>query len=189
MRILAKAAFVGACLVASPALLSPASARDIAPAAGKLVLEDFFRGPLIAEGEFLNTRDGTRRGLKVRMAGHWDGRVLTLREDFTYSDGEKDRKTWRFTKIGQGRYVGTREDVVGAAEVVEDGNDIRLSYTATVRSKGSSYDIRFADRLALTRPRTVLNTAKLSYFFFDVGQVSLTIRQVGPRRRALQPGG
>lgn len=188
MRVSLTSAVLGALLGVLPVLAAPAVAREAPPVARKLVLEDFFRGPLLAEGEFVNTRDGTRRGVKVRMAGRWDGRVLTLREDFVYSDGEKDVKTWRFTKVGEGRYVGTREDVIGSAEIVQDGNDIRLSYVATVRTKGTSYDIRFADRLALTGPRTVLNTAKLTYFIFDVGQVALTIRQVGPRRPALRPG-
>lgn len=155
-------------------------ARPATPFAGKLVLEDFFRGRLLAEGEFLNSRDGSRRGIKVKMHGTWDGRVLTLVEDFAYSDGETDRKTWRFTKLGEGRYSGTREDVIGDAVVLQDGDDVTLAYTAKVRTKdGGSYDIRFKDRLALTAPRTVLNTATLSWLFFDVGRVNLTIRRVG----------
>lgn len=163
-------------------LAGPAAARGAAPQAPRtLVLEDFFRGPLQAQGEFLNTRDNTRRGVKVKMHGDWDGKVLTLVEDFVYSDGERDRKTWRFTKVGEGRYVGTREDVVGQAEVTQDGPDVKLTYVATVRTKdGGSYDIRFADRLSQTGPATVLNTAKLTYLFFiDVGQVSLTIQKAG----------
>jgi hypothetical protein len=157
----------------------PAAARQQAPVPHKLVLEEFFRGPLVAEGEFVNSRDNTRREVKVRMHGSWDGSVLTLVEDFVFSDGEKDRKTWRFTRTGEGRYLGTREDVIGQALVTQDGNDVLLAYTATVRTKsGGSYPIRFADRLTLTGPRQVLNTAALSYLFFDVGQVHLTIRRL-----------
>jgi hypothetical protein len=163
-----------------PAQAMAMAARSAAPFSEKLVLEDFFRGRLVAEGEFLNSRDGSRRGVKVRMHGAWDGRVLTLVEDFVYSDGEKDRKTWRFTKVAEGRYVGTREDVIGEAEVLQDGKDVTLAYTATVRTKdGGSYSIRFKDRLALIAPRTVLNTATLSWFVFDVGRVNLTIHRLG----------
>lgn len=153
------------------------------PGAGKLVLEEFFRGPLTASGSFFNTRDGSRRDLTVRMHGTWDGRTLTLVEDFAYSDGEKDRKTWRFTKVAEGRYTGTREDVVGTADIVQDGDAVRLRYTATVRTKeGSSYDIRFDDLLVKTDARTVRNTADLSYFWFiPVGKVDLTIRRAGRR--------
>ncbi|MHB2169500.1 DUF3833 family protein [Alsobacter sp. R-9] len=174
------AAMVAAVLI--PLGLGPARAADIpgkAPS-GKLVLEDFFRGNLVAEGTFTNTRDGSTRGLKVRMRGDWDGRTLTLVEDFVYSDGEKDRKTWRFTKVGDGVYTGTREDVIGTADVRQDGDAIRLTYTAKVTTKeGKSYNIRFADVLALTGPKTVLNTADLTaYWFFEVGKVRLEIRKV-----------
>ena len=168
---------VSLCLVA----VSPAAARSPAPVTpGPLVLEEFFRGPLVAEGEFVNARDGTRRSVRVRMRGDWDGRVLTLVEDFVFSDGEKDRKTWRFTRIGEGRYTGTREDVIGEALVRQVGNDVLLDYTATVRTAGGTgFPIRFADRLTLTDKRTVLNTATLSYLFFHVGDVRLAIHRLG----------
>ncbi|GGH31629.1 hypothetical protein GCM10007036_42990 [Alsobacter metallidurans] len=150
--------------------------RDVS--AQKLVLEDFFRGPLTAQGVFRNTRDGTQRGLKVRMNGRWDGRTLTLRENFVYSDGERDVKTWRFTKTGEGTYVGTREDVIGTADIRQDGDAVRLAYTARVKTQGgSSYNIRFADLLRKTGPRDVLNTADLSFLFFTVGTVELHIRK------------
>ncbi|PSC05932.1 DUF3833 domain-containing protein [Alsobacter soli] len=157
---------------------SSAAAVQVRPYPSKLVLEDFFRGPLRAEGVFFNTRDGSRRGIEVAMRGRWDGRTLTLREDFVYSDGERDRKTWRFTKTGDGVYVGTREDVIGTADVRQDGDAVKLSYTARVRTAaGSSYDIRFADLLRKTGPRAVINTADLSWLFFPVGKAELRIRR------------
>lgn len=160
-----------------------AAAKMAAPAPGRLVLEEFFRGTLTASGTFFNTRDGSQRGLKVRMKGTWDGRTLTLVEDFVYSDGERDRKTWRFTKVAEGRYVGTREDVLGTADIIQDGDAVRLRYTARVATKGgSSYDIRFDDLLVKTDARTVRNTADLSFLYFiPVGKVDLTIRKTGRR--------
>jgi hypothetical protein len=143
-----------------------------------LLLEEFFRGPLTAEGVFRNTRDGTTRGLKVRMFGRQEGDTLVLREDFVYSDGERDRKTWRFTRTGPDAYSGVREDVIGTADIRQDGDAVRLSYTARVKTQsGSSYDIRFADLLRKTGPREVLNTADLSFLFFKVGTVELRIRR------------
>jgi hypothetical protein len=157
------------------------AAGSQAPAAptGRLVLEDFFRGRFVANGTFVNTRDGTQRGLKVAMKGTWDGQTLTLVEDFVYSDGERDRKTWRFTKIAEGRYRATREDVIGEGVAEQDGDAVRLHYTARVKASGSSYDLRFRDTLAKTDSRTVLNTADVSFLFFPVGRVELIIRKIG----------
>jgi hypothetical protein len=176
---------LGLALVLATAILPGRVVLAASPPAapGRLVLEDFFRGTLTASGTFLNTRDGSQRGLKVRMKGTWDGRTLTLVEDFVYSDGERDRKTWRFTKVAEGRYVGTREDVLGTADVVQDGDAVRLRYTARVATKGgSSYDIRFDDLLVKTDTRTVRNTADLSFLYvIPVGKVDLTIRRTGRR--------
>ena len=164
------------CLLALALFASPASAKE---APRKLVLEDFFRGRFVANGTFNNTRDGSKRGLKVAMKGTWNGKALTLVEDFVYSDGERDKKTWVFTKIAEGRYTGRREDVLGEAEIYNDGNDVRLKYVATVRSGGAGYDVRFNDKLSVVDRRTVLNTADVSYFLFPVGNVELTIKKVG----------
>jgi hypothetical protein len=160
----------------SPALASPAK---VATPSGPLVLEDFFRGKLMAEGTFTNTVTGAVRGLKVAMHGTWDGKTLTLVEDFAYSDGERDRKTWRFERLGEGRYKGTREDVARPADVNREGEGLRFGYTARVTPPGGGvYDLAFNDLLVKTGPRTVLNTADVKLLFFTVGRVELTIRKV-----------
>jgi Protein of unknown function (DUF3833) len=165
-------------LAAGVLSLLPLAASSAEAAAGKLVLEEFFNGSLTATGVFNNTRDGSKRMMKVAMRGKWDGKALTLREDFVYSDGERDRKTWVFTKTGEGRYVGTREDVIGTADVNQDGDAVRLSYVARVKTaKGDSYDVRFNDLLQLAGPRRVINTAQVTYFVVGVGNVELDIRK------------
>ena len=169
--------FFRASIAAAFSLLPLFPSQSLA-AAGKLVLEEFFNGSLTATGVFNNTRDGSKRTMKVAMRGVWDGKALTLREDFVYSDGERDRKTWVFTRTGEGRYVGTREDVIGTADVVQDGDVVRLSYVARVKTaKGDSYDVRFNDLLRLAGPKQVINTANVTYFIVTVGQVELNIRK------------
>lgn len=143
-------------------------------------LESFFVGRLVAQGSFVSRIDGSRRDLVAKMRGSWDGKTLTLVEDFAYADGERDRKTWRFTKVGPGRYVGTREDVIGEATVRDLGGRITLDYTATVRKKdGGAYDLRFADEIVPAGPGRALNTAAVSLLFFPVGDVRLDIRRIG----------
>ena len=162
---------------------APAAASPKSPSASssQLVLEDFFRGTLTAEGTFTSTLDGSVRGMKVKMRGRWDPKTatLTLVEDFEFSDGEKDRKTWRFTRTGEDRYVGTREDVVGKAEIRQVGDAVTLVYKAVVRTKsGSAFTVTFDDLLVKTDARTVRNTATVKWLFFTVGEVDLTIRRV-----------
>ena len=166
-------------LLLALALLLPVAGLAPALAIEKpLVLEEFFRGTLHAKGSFTSRIDGSKRGLDVVMKGSWDRKTqtLTLVEDFVFSDGEKDRKTWRFRKTGPGTYAGTREDVLGEARIWQDGRDIRLAYSARLKTKGgSAFDVRFDDVLAQTGPKTVRNTATVHWWFLTVGDVELTI--------------
>jgi hypothetical protein len=67
--------------------------------AADLRLEDFFKGKTYAYGSF-GAINGTSRSFRVDLTGHVRGKVLTLREDFRYDDGERDTKTWVFTRTG-----------------------------------------------------------------------------------------
>lgn len=158
-------------LLALMAFAVPSFAKD-----KELVLEQFLRGTLKAEGSFRNSWTGRERGLTVVMRGKWDNaqRVLTLDEDITYSDGEKGKVVWVFTKNEDGSYQAARDGV--AATVSKDQGAIILRYVASFGGVG----LDFVDRLELTDEKTVLNTATVSFLgFIPVGSVTLTIRKNG----------
>ncbi len=136
-----------------------------------LRLEKFFKGPLVAEGRFRNSWTGSERGLAVKMKGTFDGKVLRLREDFVYSDGEKDQKTWVFTKTGVDTWSGLREDVSEPAAITTSADGaVLLGYTARI----GGHDLSFRDRLEKVDAKTVRNTASVYAFgFIKVGEVEL----------------
>lgn len=150
-----------------------------------LVPEQFFKGRTIATGEFINTIDGSKRGLTAIIDGSFDGKTLTLVEYFTFSDGEKDKKTWHLTKTGPTTYIGTREDVVGQAQGRLDGPFFRLTYDADVKAKGTTITLKFDDVLALEPDGSVLNRAIVSKWGVKIGEVTL---RISPRpAKASQP--
>lgn len=143
-----------------------------------LVLEDFFRGTTVGTGSFESRIAGVERGFTVTTRGRWDGRTLTLREDFVFDDGERDTKTWRFTKVGPGRYEGTREDVVGTADVRQDGGAVRLSYVADLAgADGGTTRVRFEDVIVRSGPEAALNRAVVSRFGFPVASVEVVFER------------
>jgi hypothetical protein len=168
-RLLAGAAaalLLSAC-AGPPALTVPA---DTPP----FTLEGFFAGRTVGKGSFTSQVAGVNRELTVVTRGRWDGRTLTLREDFAFADGETDVKTWRFTKVAPGVYEGVREDVIGKADIRQVGNTVQLRYTADVRAKdGGITRLDFADTIAPLDRRRVLNEAVVSKFGVPVGKVSL----------------
>ncbi|WP_294541379.1 DUF3833 family protein [uncultured Rhodoblastus sp.] len=148
----------------------PASVEN---GAGPLALERDFSGRTYATGYFSNTITGLRRDFKVTLDGASQGGAFVLTERFVYADGEKGVKTWRFHSLGDGRYRGTREDVVGFADVARDGAAIRLSYDVDLPGDGGPTRVHFEDILVRTANGKVVNNAVVSKFGVPVGVVDL----------------
>jgi hypothetical protein len=143
-----------ATLLIALVLSAPANARE-------LRLEDFFKGHTTAKGSY-RAINGVSRKFDVALYGQWDGRTLVLREDFRYSDGETDTKTWRFRKTGQNTYIGTREDVVGSTKVRIRGNKAFFSYLVDLDPGKRRNLVRFRDTLTLSADgRRIVNTANV----------------------------
>lgn len=170
--------------MASALLLAAASAgcatRPSTPpdaARADFIIEEDLVGRSVARGEF-RTITGVRRAFTAYLDGTWDGRTLTLVEDFEFDDGERDRKTWRLNRIAPGRYVGTREDVVGQAVGYQDGPAFRLEYDLLLPSEnGRGRKVRFRDIMVETIDGTVRNEATVGWRGLRVGSVSLVIER------------
>ena len=160
----------------APAFPSPAPKT-------RLVLEEALVGRTICEGLFVNRFTGGETTFSVAIDGTWDGAVLTLVEDFAFGDGSKERKTWRMAKIGDGVYRGTREDVIGAADVRQDGNGVRLDYHVTLATAMGPLAVRFQDLLTLDVEGVIVNRAVVTKFGVRVGRVELLMRRVGAQSR------
>ena len=148
--------------------LSPLIAAPSKP----FVLEKFFAGKTEARGVFESKIAGVYRTFSVTTYGKLKGNTFTLVEDFAYDDGEKGRKTWVFTKLGEGRYEGIREDVVGKADVYQEGDSIKLKYMIDVPNKdGSTQRVSFDDTITGIDDKTAVNTALVYKYFLPVAGV------------------
>ena len=87
-----------------------------------LQMDTYFNGPLQAWGIFQDFSGKVVRRFHVQMNGKWDGNNGILDEYFTYADGETQRRIWKLTKVGNNRYTGIADDVVGVAAGVAEGN-------------------------------------------------------------------
>ena len=145
----------------------------VQPAESPLVMEEFFAGVTDGEGVFVNSWTGKERRFRVVIAGFWDGKELTLVEDFDYADGEKDRKTWRLQSQGPGAFTGTREDVVGLARVWTEDRRVRLEYSVEL----GGWTVDFADIMALRADGTLLNRATVAKWGLRIGRVELVLRK------------
>jgi Protein of unknown function (DUF3833) len=155
------------------ASLATIAATTLSASAGDFKLEDYFTGITHATGSF-SAINGVKRVFDVRLKGRFNGELLTLVEDFAYSDGEKDRKTWKFTKTGPGRYTGTREDVIGTTTVRVYGNTAKFTYLVDLAPGPGKNIVRFWDTMILSADgRTVANRALVTKYGLPVARVKV----------------
>jgi len=143
----------------------------------KLVLSEYFNGTLDAYGLFTDRSDTVVKRFTVVIKANWvikDGKnVGTLDEDFTYSDGTKQRRIWTLVETAPGRFSGTASDVVGEALGEVAGNALNWQYTLVLPVDGSIYNVQFEDWMYLMTDKVMLNKAKMSKFGIYLGEVTL----------------
>ncbi len=154
--------------------------------AAELQLEDFFRGKTYAYGSF-GAINGVHRTFRVDLTGTVRGNVLKLREDFRYDDGERDTKTWIFTRTGPDTYKGTREDVLGETTVRISGNTARFNYRVNLNTDGKPSIVHFYDKLVLKDDGTLRNTALVTKFAFPVARVKVNFARTRAEAKAIRP--
>lgn len=160
------AVVLGGCAGPTPA--------DYAAETPVLDLKTYFNGPLVAHGLFTDRSGKVVRRFTVQMTGAWQGNQGTLDERFTYSDGKTERRVWKITDEGQGRYSGRADDVVGVAQGQAAGNALNWRYTLALPVDGKVYEVQFDDWMYLMDERVMLNKAVMSKFGFRLGEVTLS---------------
>jgi hypothetical protein len=139
-----------------------------------LVLERYFNGRVDAWGMFTDRSGKVVKRFRVAMDCRWQGDEGVLDEDFTYSDGTKQRRVWRIRKLGEGRYVGRADDVVGEAVGQAAGNALRWNYTLALDVDGRTWEVQMDDWMYLMDDKVLMNKTVMSKFGVRVGEVTLS---------------
>ena len=152
--------------------------EDYAAEQPVLDLRQYFNGTLDAYGLFTDRSGKVIKRFTVVMNCQWSGppgqEVGTLDEQFTYSDGTKQRRVWTLKRQSDGRYVGTASDVAGEAVGQEKGNAFRWNYTLKQPIDGRVIEVQFDDWMYLMNDKVMLNKAQMSKFGIKLGEVTLS---------------
>ncbi len=140
----------------------------------ELDLQQYFNGIIYAWGVFTDRSGQVVKRFTVVMDCRWNGNEGVLDEDFTYSDGTKQRRIWRLTRLPDGRYTGRADDVLGVAEGQTRGNAFRWNYTLLLPVDGRIIEVQFDDWMFLMNDRVMLNRATMSKFGVRLGEVTLS---------------
>jgi Protein of unknown function (DUF3833) len=174
MKLLRRLVCLGALAAVLGGCASAPVPADYANETPKLDLKTYFNGPLTAHGIFTDRSGKVVRRFTVKMVGTWNGNQGVLDEDFTYSDGKKEKRVWRLTDLGNGRYSGRADDVVGEAVGIAAGNALNWRYTLALVVDGRTIEVQFDDWMYLMDDRVMLNKAVMSKFGIYLGEVTLS---------------
>lgn len=139
-----------------------------------LDLRQYFNGTLDAYGVFTDRSGKVVKRFTVVMRCSWNGDEGVLDEDFAYADGTTQKRIWRLQHLGNGRYEGRADDVVGVARGQTAGNAFRWGYTLALPVEGRVWEVQFDDWMYLMDPRVMLNKAAMSKFGIALGEVTLS---------------
>ena len=154
------------------------SVEDFSEGQPTLVLEDYFVGKTKAWG-FFEDRFGTvQRQFVVEIQGTWDGNELTLKEDFVYSDGETEIRTWVIKKTGDNTYSGYTENSVGEAKGELAGNAFHWNYLFNLKVGDDTWKVRFDDWMFLQPDGVLLNKATVTRWGIELGTVFLSFQKL-----------
>ena len=139
-----------------------------------LELTRYFNGVVDAWGMFQDRSGKIVKRFTVAMRCNWNGDTGTLDEDFTYSDGTKQKRVWTLKKTSETTFVGTAADVVGEAKGVISGNTLHWNYVLALPVDGKIINVDFDDLMVLMDDKIMLNRALMSKYGIALGSVTLS---------------
>jgi len=139
-----------------------------------LDLRSYFNGRVDGWGVFTDRAGKVVKRFVVRMDCRWQGDEGVLDEDFTYSDGTRQRRIWHITRGADGAYTGRADDVVGTATGQARGNALRWNYTLALPVEGRTWHVQMDDWMYLMDNTVMLNKTTMTKFGVRLGEVTLS---------------
>ena len=138
-----------------------------------LLIEEYFNGKVKAWGILQDRSGKVTRQFKADLVGSFNNNIITLDEDFYWTDGEKQKRTWKIKKIDNNNYIGTAPDVVGEATGVQYGSAFKFKYDLLVPFKNKNIKVSFDDWIFKQDEKVAINRAILTKFGFKVGELTV----------------
>ena len=143
-----------------------------------LTIQNYFNGPLKAQGMLQNWNGKQTRRFDITMTGEWKNeKEGQLHESFVFDDGEKQTRDWTLTMIDAHHFVASAHDVVGQARGEQYGNTIHMQYSLRVKVNGKDRDINIDDWLYAMNDKVVINKSTLKKFGLTVGQLTIAFNK------------
>jgi Na+/melibiose symporter-like transporter len=140
-------------------------------------IKEYFNGNIKAWGIIQDRSGNIVSRFDIAMHGEWEGDRGTLKEDFTYYDGSTQQRIWRLKKVGENKFEGRADDIIGVADGGTFGNATRWNYVMDVPVGDSKYRIRFDDWMWLMNDGVLMNRSYMKKFGLTVAEITVFMKK------------
>ena len=139
----------------------------------EIKIEKYFLGNVRAWGIFQGRSGIVKRQFTAKIKGSFDGENFILDENFSWNDGEKQKRRWTIKKIGEHSYEGKASDVVGVAKGFSYGSAFKFEYNLLIPYKDKKIKVKFDDWIFKQDDKVAINKAVATKFGFKVGELTV----------------
>ena len=139
----------------------------------EIKIEKYFLGNVKAWGIFQDRSGKVKRQFTAEMNGSFDGKILILDEDFSWNDGEKQKRKWTIKKVKDNEYEGTAADVIGVAKGISHGSAFKFEYNLLIPYKDKKIKVRFDDWIFKQDDKVAINRATMTKFGIKVAELTV----------------
>jgi len=144
----------------------------------KMDIKKFFNGEV--EG-FAITKDeedkiiGTQT---IKITGKWEENKGVVQQNFTYSDGKKDNRTWLITVNSDGTFDAAGHDVSSLGKGKQIGNVAQMTYSLLVAGKkDTKQEVKFEDRIYLIDEKSAIMISNFEGGYNPSGQTVFSLKK------------
>ena len=140
-------------------------------------LLSWLEGRSVAQGVVEDRRGRCRRRFTVELTGTAEGNALRLHERFVFDDGERQERTWVFTRGEGGTFTGRADDSVSEARGHFAEGAAFLSSVLRLRIGARTIALHFDDAFYPLGQGLVLNRSTMSKWGIRLGQILIQFRK------------
>ena len=143
----------------------------------QLDLIKFFSGKTVGWGIVQDRSGQVIKRFKVLIDGEFNSNSGYLYENFEWSDGTTEKRTWKLKKIDSNLWEGSADDVIGKAKGILSGNALKWEYTLNLKLEDKFIDnisVNFEDWMYLLNDNLLMNQATFSKLGIKLGLITIT---------------
>jgi hypothetical protein len=118
----------------------------------------------------------------MKINGKWDDNNGVIQQNFVYSDGSKNNRTWLFNVEPNGTFEAVGHNVPRPGRGRQIGNAAQIIYSLSILKNGVEKETKFEDRIYLIDDKTAIMISKFKSGFFEpYNRAIFSLRKINGR--------